>query len=125
MRRRSAEKRLDFKRRRRSQEEDEEVKKRERNTEQLCSSSFPCLSLSNALLLSLSYLKTTKQHHSDDDDGWNKDDDDESIHDGKEDETKKQKRSDVDDHVYRRRVRVPGAVECSRDYSRTARFDVC
>ena len=110
-----------FKRRRRSQEEDEQVKREKHTTAFFFfSSSFSFI----ALLLSLLYNKTTtKQQHSDDDDGC-KDDDDESIHDGK-DETKKQKRSDIADNLYHRRVRVPGAVECSRDYSRTARFDVC
>jgi len=73
------------------------------------------------IALSLSHLKTTKHHHSDDDD------DDESLRaDGKDNETKKQKRSDADDDVHRRRVfRVPGAAECSRDHNGTfSRFGV-
>ena len=74
-------------------------------------------------MLSLSHLKTTKHHHSDDDDddGWNTNYDDESLRaDGKDNETKKQKRSDADDNVHRRRVfRVPGAAERSRDHNGT------
>ena len=73
------------------------------------------------IALSLSHRKTTKHHHSDDDD------DDESLRaDGKDNETKKQKRSDADDNVHRRRVfRVPGAAECSRDHNGTfSRFGV-
>ena len=72
------------------------------------------------IALSLSHRKTTKHHDSDDDDdGWNTDDDDESLRaDGKDNETKKQKRSDADDDVHRRRVfRVPGAAECARDHN--------
>ena len=120
----------------RSNEEEEEVieKKTKKGQEARETTSVRLLFLKSFsfkyrfIALSLSHLKTTKHHHSDDDDdGWNTDDDDASLRaDGKEDETKKQKRSDADDDVHRRRVfRVPGAAECSRDHNGTfSRFGV-
>ena len=112
---------ISFKRRRRQSHYKKTKKGQEaRETTSVRLLFLKSFSFKRFIALSLSHRKTTKHHHSDDDD-------DESLRaDGKEDETKKQKRSDADDNVHRRRVfRVPGAAERSRDHNGTfSRFGV-